>query len=94
MVFSDCKQQASEKINRLLSIKGKRTTDDFHKEIGKLLWDHCGMARNKEGLEKALKKIPEIKNEFWQNVFVPGTGEELNQSLERAGRVADYQAYQ
>ena len=64
--------------------------DHFHKELGKVMWDDCGMARNKAGLEHALQRIPEIRAEFWENVIVPGTGQELNQSLERAGRVADF----
>ena len=79
-----------DRIKRLLSIKGKRTVDSFHKEIGKLLWDECGMARSKEGLEKAIKRFDEIREEFWSNVCVLGDGDELNQSLEKAGRVADF----
>ena len=76
--------------NRLLAIKGKRTVDSIHKELGKLMWDYCGMSRNKKGLEFALGKIPEIREEFWKNVNVLGNNEELNQSLEKAGRVADF----
>ncbi len=83
-------KQAAEKINRLLNSGGKRTVDDFHKELGRLLWDYCGMARNRKGLETALAKISEIRGEFWHNVLVPGKNESLNQSLERAGRLADY----
>jgi len=79
-----------EKINRLLSIKGKRTVDDFHKELGKLLWDNCGIARNETDLKKALKEIPKIREEFWKKVMVPGTADSFNQSLERAIRVADF----
>ena len=75
---------------KLLSIKGKRTVDSIHKELGKLMWDNCGMARNKKGLEQALAKIPEIREEFWKNVTVLGQNEELNQSLEKAGRLADF----
>jgi succinate dehydrogenase / fumarate reductase flavoprotein subunit len=77
-------------INRLLTINGKRSADSFHKELGLLMWDKCGMARNKEGLQFALKRIAEIRDEFWKNLKVPGTGEELNQELEKAGRVADF----
>jgi succinate dehydrogenase / fumarate reductase flavoprotein subunit len=88
--FIECKQAANERISKLLSIKGKRTIDDFHRELGLLLWDHCGMSRNEQGLLLALKRIPEIREEFWNNVMVPGSGLELNQSLERAGRVADF----
>ena len=75
---------------RLLETRGKRTADSFHKELGKLMWEECGMARSRPGLEHALSKIPELRAEFHATVFVPGVGEELNQSLERAGRVADF----
>jgi succinate dehydrogenase / fumarate reductase, flavoprotein subunit len=78
------------RIERLLSIRGKRTVDDFHRSLGKILWEYCGMARNAGGLQVALKRIPELREEYWHNVIVPGTGEEFNQSLERAGRVADF----
>jgi succinate dehydrogenase / fumarate reductase flavoprotein subunit len=88
--FSRSKDDATTRIDRLLSIKGLRTVDDFHRQLGLLLWDHCGMARNESGLQTALEKIPEIREEFWQNVLVPGSGQDLNQSLERAGRVADF----
>ncbi len=88
--FSESRQAADARISKLLSIKGKRTIDDFHRELGLLLWDHCGMSRNEQGLLLALKRIPEIRQEFWNNVMVPGSGLELNQSLERAGRVADF----
>ena len=69
---------------------GKVTVDEIHKELGRLLWDNCGMARNKEGLEKALAKLPEIRQKFWDKVYIPGSGNDLNQTLERAGRVADF----
>jgi len=75
---------------RFLSIRGKRTVDSFHKELGKIMWDHCGMARTREGLSKALELIPALREEFWQNLNVPGSGDSLNQSLEKAGRVADF----
>jgi len=88
--FAAIEEQARSKIYQLLSCKGKRTIDDFHRQLGLLLWDHCGMARNKSGLQKALAKIPEIREEYWQNVIVPGSGQDLNQSLERAGRVGDF----
>jgi succinate dehydrogenase / fumarate reductase flavoprotein subunit len=74
----------------LLSCNGKRTADSFHKELGRIMWEHCGMARNKVGLEKALKLIPALREEFWKNVKVTGGEEELNQTLERAGRIADF----
>jgi succinate dehydrogenase / fumarate reductase flavoprotein subunit len=88
--FGQVESECRAKIEKLLNIKGKRTVDDFHRELGLVMWDHCGMARNRKGLEKALARVPEIREEFWQNVLVPGTGQELNQSLERAGRVADF----
>ena len=84
-----------DKLHRLLRNStagpaGKVTVDEIHKELGKLLWDNCGMARNRQGLEKALAQIPGIRETFWDKVFIPGIGGELNQSLERAGRVADF----
>jgi succinate dehydrogenase / fumarate reductase, flavoprotein subunit len=79
--------------NRLLSIKGKRTPTSLHRELGKLLWEKCGMARNEAGLKEALKRIPELRAEFWKNVNVTGEGGELNQSLEYAGRVADFMEF-
>ena len=79
-----------ERTKRLLSIKGKRTATSFHRELGKIMWEDCGMARSADGLKRALQEIPKLREEFWQNVTIPGTGEELNQSLEQAGRVADF----
>ena len=78
------------RINKLLSVNGTRTVDSFHKELGRLMWDYCGMERSEEGLRKALTRIRELKKEFWSDVKVLGTNEELNQALERAGRVADF----
>ncbi|MCS6951381.1 MAG: fumarate reductase/succinate dehydrogenase flavoprotein subunit [Bryobacterales bacterium] len=75
---------------RLLSIKGKRTVDSFHRELGRILWEYCGMSRNATGLKTALARIPELREEFWRNVNVLGTNEEFNQCLEKAGRVADF----
>jgi succinate dehydrogenase / fumarate reductase flavoprotein subunit len=77
-------------VKRLLAVKGKRTVDSFHRELGKLLWENCGMARNAKGLDSALRKIPELREEYWRNVNVLGSGEEFNQCLEKAGRVADH----
>jgi succinate dehydrogenase / fumarate reductase flavoprotein subunit len=77
-------------INKLLSINGKRTVDSFHRELGKILWDDCGMSRNAKGLEEAIGKIRALREEYWQNVRVPGSGDDLNQSLEKAGRVGDF----
>jgi succinate dehydrogenase / fumarate reductase flavoprotein subunit len=88
--FKEATDAAAAKINRLLDIKGKKTVDEIHRELGLLMWDSCGMARNEAGLQRALAKIPEIRKEFWQNITIPGSGQELNQSLERAGRVADF----
>ena len=88
--FKASETESLAMINKLLSIKGKRTVDDFHRELGKLVWDKCGMARNDAGLKEALQKIPQIREEFWKNVNVLGSGEEFNQALERAGRVADF----
>ena len=75
---------------RLLEIRGKRTVTSFHRELGKLLWEHCGMARTEAGLKMALQRVPELREEFRHNVNVLGSGEELNQALENAGRVADF----
>ncbi|MEO8517880.1 MAG: fumarate reductase/succinate dehydrogenase flavoprotein subunit, partial [Dermatophilaceae bacterium] len=79
-----------QQIDKLLSINGDRTVDSFHKELGSILWDNSGMARTKEGLTKALQMVRELKAEFWRNVKVTGENEDLNQTLERAGRVADF----
>ncbi|HEX5236823.1 MAG TPA: fumarate reductase/succinate dehydrogenase flavoprotein subunit [Silvibacterium sp.] len=77
-------------IDRLLSIKGKRTVDSFHRELGKIVWDYCGMSRTAQGLEKAIGEIRALREEFWRNLTVPGSGDDLNQSLEKAARVADF----
>jgi succinate dehydrogenase / fumarate reductase flavoprotein subunit len=77
-------------IDLLLSIKGKRTVDSFHRELGKIVWDYCGMSRTAAGLESAIVQIRTLQEEYWKNVNVPGSGEDLNQSLEKAGRVADF----
>ena len=79
-----------ERTERLLAVKGTRTVSSIHRELGKILWEYCGMARNAEGLTKALDLVPKLREEFWHDVRVPGTGQELNQSLEHAGRVADF----
>ncbi len=85
--------QVAGQVKRLLAVNGTRTVDSFHRELGLLLWEHCGMARNADGLRKALARIPEIRAAFWRDVKVVGTGEELNQSLEKAGRVADFMEF-
>jgi succinate dehydrogenase / fumarate reductase flavoprotein subunit len=79
-----------ERMRTLLSMKGTRTVTSFHRELGKIMWEHCGMGRNKAGLEQALQKIPALREEFWRNLNVPGSADDLNQSLEMAGRVADF----
>jgi succinate dehydrogenase / fumarate reductase flavoprotein subunit len=88
--FKQAEASATERVNRLLGVKGTRTVDSFHRELGKIMWEYCGMARNAAGLETALQKIPALRDEFWRSVTIPGTGAELNQSLEVAGRVADF----
>jgi succinate dehydrogenase / fumarate reductase flavoprotein subunit len=82
--------EVAGRIKRLLSIEGSRTVDSFHRELGQIMWDYCGMARNDAGLRKALDRIPELEAEFWENLTVTGVNEELNQELEKAGRVADF----
>jgi succinate dehydrogenase / fumarate reductase flavoprotein subunit len=81
---------AAQRIERLLNARGRRPADEFHHELGKLLWDACGMTRNATGLQAALERIPELREEFWSEVSVPGRGDDLNVSLEKAGRIADY----
>ena len=83
-------QQVRQRMDKLLSIKGNRTVDSFHRELGQIMWDYCGMERSEEGLRKAITRIRELRTEFWSDVKVLGTNEELNQALERAGRVADF----
>ncbi len=88
--FAAAEEAARQRTNRLLAIKGRKTTDEFHRELGLLLWDKCGMSRNRTGLQEALERIPALREEFWENAIVPGAGETFNQSLEKAGRVADF----
>jgi succinate dehydrogenase / fumarate reductase flavoprotein subunit len=82
--------EVAARVDRLLSIDGHRTVDSFHRELGHIMWDYCGMERSDEGLRKALDRIPELRREFWSQVKVPGSAATLNQSLEKAGRVADF----
>jgi len=77
-------------VQKLLSIRGTRTVDSFHRELGKIVWEYCGMSRNASGLKKAIEEIRSLRDEYWGNVKVPGSGDDFNQSLEKAGRVADY----
>jgi succinate dehydrogenase / fumarate reductase flavoprotein subunit len=88
--FALVEDEVKSRIDKLLSITGKRTVDSIHQELGKVLWDYCGMVRNQSGLKSALEKVSEIREEFWRNVNVVGTDEEFNQALEKAGRVADF----
>jgi succinate dehydrogenase / fumarate reductase flavoprotein subunit len=88
--FKEASANAQQQIDRLLSVKGHRGIREIHRELGRILWDDVGMARNEPGLRRALESIPKLRDDFWQNVSVPGTPDNLNQSLEYAGRVADY----
>jgi succinate dehydrogenase flavoprotein subunit len=88
--FRRIEAEVAERTRTFLSIKGKRTVDSYHRELGRIMWDKCGMARNAAGLQEALVRIPELRDEFWRNVNVPGSDAELNQALEKAGRVADF----
>ncbi len=88
--FQQAENEVRARVKKLLEVNGSRSLDSFHRELGLLLWDKCGMARNAAGLQEALEKIPKLRDEFWRNVRVPGIGEDYNQSLERAGRVADF----
>lgn len=88
--FKEATSQANERISKLLSIKGKKTVDQLHRELGLTMWDYCGMSRNETGLKKAKQKISELRKEFWSNVNVLGGAGELNQELEKALRVADF----
>jgi succinate dehydrogenase / fumarate reductase flavoprotein subunit len=93
--FIESRREVEDRLSKLLKNSaggptGKFTVDEIHKELGKLIWDNCGMARNKEDLEAALQELPKIREKFWDHVYIPGDTKEINQSLERAGRVADF----
>jgi succinate dehydrogenase / fumarate reductase flavoprotein subunit len=88
--FRKSRREIQEFTKRLLSVNGNKTVNEFHRELGTILWDDAGMTRSKESLENALKLIPELRSEFWENVKIPGSSSELNQELEKAGRVADF----
>jgi succinate dehydrogenase flavoprotein subunit len=88
--FAAAGEEVNQRIATLVNIKGRRTVDSIHRELGKMMWENCGMARSEAGLRSNLEKIPALREEFWNNVNIIGTGEELNQSLEKAGRVADF----
>ena len=88
--FAEVEQDCRDHINKLTSINGTRSSQDFHRELGKIMWEHCGIARNKSSLEEGLKKIPELRDQFWSDLKLPGGASELNTSLEHAARVADF----
>jgi succinate dehydrogenase / fumarate reductase, flavoprotein subunit len=88
--FEETEKGVIERLNKFLSIKGKQSASSFHKRLGKIMWDYCGMVRNEEGLKKALELIKQLKDEFWKDLNVPGDSKQVNQELEKAGRVADY----
>jgi succinate dehydrogenase / fumarate reductase flavoprotein subunit len=88
--FREVETETAGKIKQLLDVNGSRTVDSFHRELGKILWEKCGMERNRDGLKEAIEKIPVLRDQFWQNVKVTGTNEDLNQTLEKAGRLADF----
>ena len=92
----DCKEAletTTGRVNKLLNIGGSRSADSFHRELGKIMWEHCGMARNATGLQEAVGKIGALREEFWSDLYVPGSGESFNQSLEHAGKVADFMEF-
>jgi len=88
--FRDAEREVSVKAEKLLAVDGTKTVDEFHRELGRLVWDRCGMERSEDGLREALERIPELRERYWREVRVPGSGDTLNQSLEKAGRVADF----
>jgi succinate dehydrogenase / fumarate reductase flavoprotein subunit len=88
--FASAEADVTSQVNRFLSIGGTRSPDHFHKELGKIMWEYCGMARNESGLTKALSEIPALREEFYKDLRVLGSGDSINQSLEKAGRIADF----
>jgi succinate dehydrogenase / fumarate reductase flavoprotein subunit len=88
--FVQTEQQVNDRLNKLLNIKGKQTVESFHKRLGKIMWDKCGMARNEAGLKQAIEEIQQLKKEFWSDVRIPGAINEFNPELDKAGRVADF----
>jgi len=88
--FDQAEKSVKDKLQQLLNIKGTKTVDEFHMELGKIMWDKCGMARNAKGLAQARKEIQALRKSFWKNVYIPGTADEFNPELEKAGRVADF----
>jgi succinate dehydrogenase / fumarate reductase flavoprotein subunit len=88
--FKETEEEVKTAIKRLLSLKGDKTVDEYHKELGLIMWNYCGMSRNATGLKTALEKIKALESEFWENLNMVGTNDELNQTLEKAIRVADF----
>jgi len=91
--FAQAESEARERTEKLLAVNGRRTAESLHKELGRVMWDNCGMARNATNLASAKEKIRGLRDEFWSNVRVPGGGAEFNQALEYAGRVADFMEF-
>jgi succinate dehydrogenase / fumarate reductase flavoprotein subunit len=88
--FEETEKAVSERISKLMNIKGNQTVESFHKRLGKIMWDKCGMARNEKGLQEAITEIQQLKKEFWSDVKIPGSIGEMNPELDKAGRVADF----
>ena len=88
--FVDAEKVVEDRINQMMNIKGSQTVESFHKRLGKIMWDKCGMARNAEGLKTAITEIQQLKKEFWTQVRIPGDIDEMNPELDKAGRVADF----
>jgi succinate dehydrogenase / fumarate reductase, flavoprotein subunit len=88
--FTASKAEVKNRLEALVAVKGKRSPDSFHRELGKIMWDNCGMARSDAGLRKAIARIPELREEFWHNLRIVGGDDELNQALEKANRVSDF----
>jgi succinate dehydrogenase / fumarate reductase flavoprotein subunit len=88
--FEETEREVKSKLEKLRSVNGKQTVESFHKRLGKIMWDKCGMARNEEGLKQAIQEIRELKKEFWSDVRIPGGINEMNNELDKAGRVADF----
>ena len=88
--FEEAENAVKERIEKLMSIKGKESVESFHKRLGKIMWEKCGMARNEKGLTEAIDEIKALRKEFWENVKIPGEIFEMNPELEKAGRVADF----
>jgi len=88
--FEAAEKEINDQLNKLLSIKGKRSVDDFHKQLGRIMWDKVGMGRNEQGLKEAIEEIPALKAEFWKDLFIPGELDSYNVEVEKASRVADF----